>query len=211
MSTRLMTGSAFVALLLSHPVLGQNYFLDEPKRGGFKIRPSETMDVTNVMHFTGSGMGALVAHRLFEKLEWPHPDLWAGGVIVALGLMKEWQDGYREGLSIYDIIANHVGILTFLAAKRHLNFRLVPEKTFGYTDGHGLGLRFLRSSGLTPVQMSFGTFMLLPSGKPLEFGVDVHLPMGWRFEWHLGLSMFSFANLQRFALRPHTGIAVELF
>lgn len=39
-----------------------------------------------------------------------------------LGVLKEWDDGYREGWSPRDLIADNLGILTALVASRRLKF-----------------------------------------------------------------------------------------
>lgn len=102
-----------------------------PKSGDFKRLPAERdcwfyVDRNNWeieapdkwTHMMGSMSSTVIFSRFMNKYA-------AGAIVFALGLFKEYDDGYREGWSYRDILANSVGITAALTASNR--YRLIAD------------------------------------------------------------------------------------
>lgn len=151
----------FVSTMYSD-IRGQNIFLDiffaEPRHGGFKILKHDDYDISDANHFVGSGVLALGFYKLFQSRKIKHPKVWAGVLTTSLGLLKEWEDGYREGWSIKDTILNQFGIVSFLLLSEYTHFTLTIDEVFSRPHYFGVGLRFFRTSEIKPLNSSIGFF-----------------------------------------------------
>lgn len=104
-------------------VFSQQYFqgpewrvpllFEEPRKGYWTLKPWEQdpWDETSKMHFFGS-MGLQIGLDYYlESRGVKNHTLWAMGGTFVLGLLKELEDGNREGFSRRDLMCNGWGIL----------------------------------------------------------------------------------------------------
>lgn len=102
-----------------------------PKDGIFKQLPSEkdywfyideeNWEIVAPDKWTHM-MGCMGSTTLFSQFMNKYA---AGALVFALGLFKEYDDGYREGWSYRDLIANTVGITASLTANE--KYRLLAD------------------------------------------------------------------------------------
>jgi len=194
------------------PVKAQKYLFSEPRHGGFKFVGDDRFDVTNGMHFFGNGMLAVGFYKFFKADGSPHPKLNAALVASALGLLKEFEDGYREGWGIKDSIFNQLGILSFLLLGDHLHFTATFEQALSTSENYSLGLRYFKTSEFTPLNTSLGLFAHYNTRNVIEFGTDMHFFLFARTELHLGLALATMkGDAIKMAQQPNVGLGFKLF
>lgn len=194
------------------PVKAQKYIFSHPRGGGFKFVKNDRFDPTSGMHFTGSGMLAVGFYKFFKADGSPHPKLNAALVSSALGLLKEFEDGYREGWGIKDSFLNQIGILSFLLIGEHLHFTGTFEQAISNSENYSLGLRYFKTSDLTRLHASLGLFAHYNTRKVTEFGVDMHALLFARTELHLGLILLNMRGDDlEIVQRPSLGLGFRLF
>ena len=194
------------------PVKAQKYLFGEPRQGSFKFVNDDRFDVTNGMHFSGSGMLAVGFYKFFKADGSPHPKLNAAVIACALGLLKEFEDGYREGWGIKDSIFNQLGILSFLLLGDHLHFTATLEQALSTAENYSFGVRYLRTSEFTPLNTSLGLFAHYNTRKVTEFGADMHFPLFGKTELHLGLTLATMkGDAVKIVQRPNVGLGFKLF
>ena len=142
------------------PVKAQKYIFSEPRQGGFKFVKDDRFDATSGMHFAGSGMLAVGFYKFFKADGSPHPKLNAALVSSALGLLKEFEDGYREGWGIKDSFLNQLGILSFLLMGDQLHFTGTLEQVVPISEINSWGLRYLKTSEFTRFHPTPALFLL---------------------------------------------------
>ncbi|TDI93120.1 MAG: hypothetical protein E2O77_03585 [Caldithrix sp.] len=194
------------------PVKAQKYLFGEPRHGGFKFVSDDRFDVTSGMHFSGSGVLAVGFYKFFKADGSPHPKLNAAVIACALGLLKEFEDGYREGWGIKDSIFNQLGILSFLLLGDHLHFTATLEQALSTAENYSFGGRYLRTSEFTPLNTSLGLFAHYNTRKVTEFGADMHFPLFGKTELHLGLTLATMkGDAVKIVQRPNVGLGFKLF
>jgi hypothetical protein len=196
---------------LNTDLCAQNFLFKHPRQGGFKFVQHDGADVTNLEHFAGSGILAIGAYNVYGRMGWRHAKLKAGLTACAIGLLKEFEDGYREGWGRMDTFANQVGIVTFLLLSDYAHFTLGIEQLFQGIDDYGLGVRFFRFAQLTPLKASFGFFALYNAHRQPWVGVDTHFLLLGRSEVHMGFSMINLQSANRLNVKPNIGISFFLF
>ena len=177
----------------------------------FKFVRHERPDVTNLQHFSGSGILAVGVFKIYNSMGWQHARLKAGLTACAIGLMKEFEDGYREGWGRIDTFANQLGIVTFLLLADYAHFTIGIEQLYQGTEDYGLGIRFFHFAQVTPLQASFGFFTLYNNQHQPWVGVDSHFLLLGRSEVHLGLSMVNLQSATELNVKPNIGISFYLF
>lgn len=194
------------------PVKAQKYLFGEPRQGSFKFVNDDRFDVTNGMHFSGSGMLAVGFYKFFKADGSQHPKLNAAVIACALGLLKEFEDGYREGWGIKDSIFNQLGILSFLLLGDHLHFTATFEQALSTSENYSLGVRYFKTSEFTPLNTSLGLFAHYNTRKVTEFGADMHFFLFGKTELHLGLTLATMkGDAVKMVQRPNVGLGFKLF
>ncbi len=209
---RIQISICLVFLLTGLSPAKAQYLFSEPRQGGFKFIGDDRFDVTNGMHFSGSGMLAVGFYKFFKADGSPHPKLNAALVSSALGLLKEFEDGYREGWGIKDSFFNQLGILSFLLMGDQLHFTATLEQALSTSENYSFGVRYFKTSVFTPLHTSLGLFALYNTRKVTEFGVDMHVFLFARTELHLGLVLATMkGDAVKMVQRPNVGLGFKLF
>ncbi|MCH8954134.1 hypothetical protein IIA28_02260 [candidate division KSB1 bacterium] len=213
MHLRIQISICLVFLLAGlSPVKAQKYLFSEPRQGGFKFVKDDRFDATSGMHFAGSGMLAVGFYKFFKADGSPHPKLNAALVSSALGLLKEFEDGYREGWGIKDSFLNQLGILSFLLMGDQLHFTGTLEQAVSTSGNYSLGLRYFKTSEFTPLHTSLGLFAHYNTRKVTEFGADMHFFLFAKTELHLGLTLATMkGDAVKMVQRPNVGLGFKLF
>lgn len=203
--------SSVILLTLSfEPVFSQNYLFDEPRKGGFKFIPEDRLDVTHAMHFSGSGMLARGFYNLYHSRGIKHARLWAGLSACGVGLLKEYEDSYREGWGRVDTFFNQLGILSFLLLKDQTQYSFTVEQVVSSAERFGVGVRFFKTKHFSPLQTSVGLFGYYDNYSEIWFGVDAHFSLIGRTELHTGMSLFKLQDPNRPNIQPTVGLAFRL-
>lgn len=89
------------------------FLFEEPRKGYWTLKPWEQdpWDDTSKMHFYGSVVLQVGLDYYLESREVKNSTLWAMGGTFVLGLLKEIEDGNREGFSRRDLMCDGLGIL----------------------------------------------------------------------------------------------------
>ncbi len=213
MHKKIQIAICFVFMLVGiTPVKAQKYLFSHPREGGFKFVKDDRFDATSGMHFSGSGMLAVGFYKFFKADGSPHPKLNAALVSSALGFLKEFEDGYREGWGIKDSFLNQIGIFSFLVIGEHLHFTGTLEQAISTSENYSLGLRYFKTSEFTPLHASLGLFAHYNTQKVTEFGVDTHVFLFARTELHLGLILTTMkGDKVKIVQRPSLGLGFRLF
>ena len=157
-------------------------------------------------------MLAVGFYKFFKADGSPHPKLNAALVSSALGLFKEFEDGYREGWGIKDSFLNQLGILSFLLMGDQLHFTGTLEQAVSTSGNYSLGLRYFKTSEFTPLHTSLGLFAHYNTRKVTEFGTDMHFFLFAKTELHLGLTLATMkGDAVKMAQRPNVGLGFKLF
>lgn len=191
--------------------VAQNYLFDEPRRGGLKFIPHDNVDITNAMHFSGSGMLARGFYNLYQSRGVKHPKLWAGISACGLGLLKEYEDAYREGWGRFDTIFNQLGILSFLLLKDYTRYSFTVEQVMTPLERIGVGIRFFRSETFSLLKASVGLFGYYDNYSEVWFGVDTHFLLIARTELHTGITLFKLQDPNRPNIQPTVGFAFRFY
>ncbi len=195
----------------STSVSAQNFIFKHPRQGGFKLKEDDRFDFTNAQHFTGSGILAVGLYDLLRDSDVRSPKIMAGLLASGIGLLKEFEDGYREGWGMKDVIFNELGIITFLFVNQHTKFTLTLKQVITAPDDYGAGIRFFRSAEFSPLNTSLGIYVIYNNYSQMWVGVDSHFGLGQGFEFHAGISMINLDEANTFQFRPNFGLAVRLF
>ncbi len=201
----------FIGLLL-FPVFcqtahAQNFLFKEPRSGGFKIRQNDALDFTNSQHFVGSGILALALHQAIRNTEVKHPKVLAGILASGIGLLKEYEDGYREGWGTYDYVFNQLGIISFLLASELTHFTVTVDQVLNSGRDIGVGLRFFATDTFSPLNASFGVYVMRNLSRETWVGLDTHMELLDHAELHFGMSMINLSEAGRRQMRLNIGLA----
>ena len=201
-----------VTLLFSKSELtAQNFLFKEPRQGGFKIKKNERFDFTNAQHFTGSGILAVGTHKIFRDAGIKHNKICAALFATTIGLLKELEDGYRDGWGMKDVVFNELGIFTFLLLSDYTHYTLTFKQVISGPNDYGAGIRFFRTSEFTPLNASLGIYVVYDNKKDTWVGVDSHFRLLGRAELHLSVSAINLNNANLLYLRPNLGFGFRLF
>ncbi|MFQ5676317.1 MAG: hypothetical protein ACE5G1_10505 [bacterium] len=194
------------------PIKAQKYLFSEPRHGGFKFKSHDPFDITNTLHFSGTGMLAYGFYKLLRLKGTKHSKLKAGLLASGLGFLKEFEDGYREGWGHKDVMFNELGIISYLLLSDYLHFTATFEQVISSDRNYGIGIRYFKTSEVTPLNASVGLFYLYTTQKESELGVDLHFFLLAKSQLHLGFAFVQFKDAAVFAVgRPNLGIGFKLF
>ncbi|MFQ5650454.1 MAG: hypothetical protein ACE5IY_10980 [bacterium] len=207
--SRLIFVLFFLAMLISNAP-AQNFLFKQPRRGGFKFKQHDEFDFTNAQHFTGSGILAVGFYRLLQHTHIRKPKVMASLLATGVGLLKELEDGYREGWGMKDVLFNELGIMTFLILNEYTRFTLTLKQVIISPDDYGAGIRFFRSADLTPLNASFGVYLIHTNNRETWVGLDSHFSLIEKLEFHVGSSMINLGYANRFHFRPNVGFGIRL-
>jgi hypothetical protein len=172
---------------------------------------NDKLDFSHAAHFAGSGVLAVGFYKFFQSWNIKHPKVWAGVFASSLGLLKEWEDGYREGWGIYDSIFNQLGIVTFLLLSEYTHFTVTYEQVLLKPNNFGVGLRFFRTSEFKPLNTSFGFYTYISKNQEVRMGLDTHLLRLSRLELHFGVTFIGLRDANMLDIRPDVGLGFKLF
>lgn len=189
----------------------QNFLFKFPRQGGFKFKHDDSFDFTNAQHFAASGMVAVGIYDLIHGTSIRKPKVMAGIMATMIGLLKEFEDGYREGWDPKDVMFNEIGIATFLLFNQYTHFTLTMEQVFTGTEDYGAALRFFRTSDFTPWKASLGFYLLYNNHREKWMGMDLHFSVLQKLEVHAGVSAVNLAYANVFEFRPNLGFGIRLF
>ena len=204
-------------LLITYEAKAQYFLFGEPRHGGFKVSNNNELDFSNFQHFVGSGILAVGFYKLLthNEVKSSKSDMIKAGLLASgLGLLKEFEDGFREGWGRNDAIFNQLGILTFLILNRYSHYTFTPEYTLFGNSNYGLGVRFFQFPQVTPLKASLGFFATYYNFKKVLIGIDSHFAFAWddtEIELHLGISLLKLQNSNQFHVRPNLGVGFPLF
>jgi len=201
----------FVSLSAPNSSVAQNFLFKEPRDGKFKIKQEDYLDFTNAQHFALTGMLSVGFHKVLRERDIRHPKLMAAALATGVGLMKEYEDGYREGVGLLDILFNEIGILTFLYLSDVTHYTVTFKQVIMGQDDYGAGIRFFRTSEFSPLNASIGTYTIFDNRQRTWGGMDVHFSVMERVELHLGASLVNFAEPNDLDFHPNFGFALRLF
>jgi len=189
----------------------QNFLFKHPRHGGFKFIKNDRYDFSNWQHFTGSGIMAVGLLRVFREKNIRHAKLKAGLLASTIGLLKELEDGYREGWGMHDAIFNQLGIVSFLLLNNYTKFTLTVMPVVASTEDFGFGLRFFQTKELPVVRTSFGVFIEYNQARRTWVGLDSHIRLYGRASLRLGAAMIELRDANRFRFEPNVGFGFRLF
>ena len=201
-------------LLITYEAKAQYFLFGEPRHGGFKVSNNNELDFSNFQHFVGSGILAVGFYKLLthNEVKSSKSDMIKAGLLASgLGLLKEFEDGFREGWGRNDAIFNQLGILTFLILNRYSHYTFTPEYTLFGNSNYGLGVRFFRSPEISPLKASLGLFATYYNFRKGIIGVDLHFSLNDKIELHLGISLLTLENSNQYHVRPNIGVGFPLF
>ena len=109
--------SSYIILIPANSKAGNYkipYLFEHPRDGKFKVIPWEkdVWNKTSVEHYCGSAGLASSLNFYFDKKDSKNSILKAGAITFGLGLLKEAEDGFREGFGRKDLLADFFGIFT---------------------------------------------------------------------------------------------------
>ncbi|MCG8603642.1 hypothetical protein MJD09_01400 [bacterium] len=180
----------------------------EPRKGGFKFLKDSKMDVTHLQHFAGSGMLAIAFYHLFESKA--HAKLKAGAAAMSLALLKEVEDGFREGFGINDAIFDQIGVISFLLLSDHLGYSLEFVPVASPPDELGAGVRFFQTKKVGGMIPTYGFFIYQSNLGMTRVGLDAHFAVTDDIATHFGMSLFTLQNPNLYDLRPNWGLSFRL-
>jgi len=192
-------------------VHSQNFLFKEPRHGGFKIKKDDNFDFTNAQHFLGTGVLVVGLYKGIRATRQSHPKLTAALLATTIGLLKELEDGYREGVGVKDIIFNELGMFTFLFLADYTHYTLTLKQMVITPDEYGIGIRFFRTSDFTPFKASLGFYAIRDNHDRSWAGADTHFKLHRNLEFHFGASLVDLAQANRFQFRPNIGLAFRFF
>lgn len=199
-----------VVLVFFSSAHAQYFLFKHPRHGGFKFVPHDRYDFSNWQHFTGSGMLAVGFFKLFRKKNIRHAKVKAALLASTLGLLKEFEDGYREGWGVHDTIFNQLGIVSFLLLQNYTGFTLTVMPVMASAHDVGFGVRFFRSREIPFVRTSFGVFLNYNNNRRTWVGLDAHIRVHGRTSVRFGASMIKLQDANRFQFRPNIGLGFQL-
>ena len=87
------------------------FLFEEPRRETFKVIEwnKDKIDKTSLEHIIGSGVISSSLNWYFDKKDIKYPIVKSIGITLGIGLLKEFEDGYREGFSYKDMGFNILG------------------------------------------------------------------------------------------------------
>ncbi len=198
-------------VLINANANAQNFLFKHPRQGGFKFVKNDRYDFSNWQHFTGSGIVAVGFYRILKKRRVKHAKLKAGLLASTVGLLKEWEDGYREGWGIHDSVFNQLGILSFLLFQNVTQFTFTVMPVIAGAEDFGFGLQFFRTSEMPYLRTSFGVFLEYTNHGRTWVGLDSHVRLYGNTTLRFGASMINLQDPNRFEFRPNIGLGFHLF
>jgi len=193
-------------------IASAQYFLfKQPRHGGFKIKSDDPFDFSNIQHFTGSGILATGFYHIFHDRGMKRPKLLAGLLASGVGLLKEFEDGYRDGFGMKDVLANEFGIATFLLATKLTHFTVTVKQVVSGPSDYGFGLRFFRTGEISPLRTTFGVYVIRDNHKETWVGLDSDVGLDKRLELHFGMSLLRLENANLARISPTVGLAYRFF
>ena len=140
-----------------------------------------------------------------------HSKVKAGLLASGLGLLKEVEDGFREGFGINDAIFDQLGVVSFLLLSDYLHYTFTFEQIISTADDRGLGVRFFKTSGRPgPLSPTLGFFVYYNNQGETWAGLDTHLHVVGRLEVHFGLSLVRLQQAHQLDIRKTLGIGFNL-
>jgi len=87
------------------------YIFEEPRRTTFRTIDwnKDKLDNTSLEHFLLSGVASSSLNWYFDSKKIKYPVVKSIGITLGIGLLKEFEDGYREGFSYKDMSFNILG------------------------------------------------------------------------------------------------------
>ncbi len=189
----------------------QNFLFKHPRQGEFKLKKNDRFDFSNTQHFSGSGMLAIAYYDLLKKTHVGHPKLMAAVLATGTGLLKELEDGYREGWGMKDVLSNEIGIVAFLLLDNYTNYTLTLKQVISGPNDYGVGLRFFRTADFTMLKASLGVYMAYNNRRETWVGLDSNFKIYQNLEFNLGASMVNLSNPNKFYFKPNFGFGIILF
>jgi len=201
----------FFGMWIPTTASAQYFLFKQPRHGGFKIKPNDQFDFSNIQHFTGSGILATGFYHILQDRGMAHPKLLAGLLATGVGLLKEFEDGYREGFGMKDVLSNEFGIATFLLANKLTHFTVTVKQVISGPNDYGLGLRFFRTGEISPLKTTFGVYVVRDNHADTWVGLDSDVGLDKRLELHFGVSLLKLENSNFTSISPTFGFAYRLF
>ena len=106
----------FSTVILMPNAMAGGYFFTYPKDGNFKQQPLEH----DVWYYKGGTEWTIQAPDKWQHMMGSYAssellslfvdDKLAGGLVLGLGILKEVEDGYREGWSVRDVFMDAAGV-----------------------------------------------------------------------------------------------------
>ncbi len=207
--------SGLVCLLFclgqSSTVFAQNFLFKHPRGGGFKVKKHDELDFTNAQHFVGSGVLAVGLYKVAKNSNFKHPKVVAGVMATVVGLLKELEDGYREGWGMKDVIFNEIGIVGALVTSSAMHYTVTIKHVVMGPYDYGIGIRFFRTTDFTSLMASLGIYVIRDNHQRSWVGMDTHFLLTKSAELHFGVSMIDLDDANRFHFRPNLGIGFRLY
>jgi len=87
------------------------WLFEHPRDGKFKVIEwkNDSFDNTSFQHLGGSYFGTVALDIIYDKVGVDNSSIWAFTTMLGLGLLKEVEDGYREGFSRRDLLMDFIG------------------------------------------------------------------------------------------------------
>ncbi len=199
------------ALVGRSDVLAQDFLFKAPRQGGFKFKKNDKFDFSNTQHFSGSGVVAIGFYMALKNTSVRYPKAMAGIMASMVGLLKELEDGYRDGWGNKDVLFNELGILTFLLLSDYAHYTLTFKQIVAGPDDYSVGVRFFRTSDFTPLRASFGFYVEYDNHHETWVGIDSHFALFGRAEGHVGVSLANLRNANELHWRPNFGLGFRIF
>lgn len=200
-----------VSIFAPNSSKAQNFLFKHPRDNTFKIKQVDNYDFTNAQHFTGSGILSVGFHKFLHNQGVRHAKVWASLLATGVGLLKEYEDGYREGWGMKDVVFNELGIVTFLFLSDVTHYTVTFKQVIIGPDNYGAGIRFFRTSDFSALNSSLGIYTILDNRQRTWVGVDMHFGVFEKMEAHVGASMINLDNANIYEFRPNFGFALRLF
>jgi hypothetical protein len=154
-------------------------------------------------------MLAVGFYEILRSQDVSHAKMKAALLSFSCGMLKEAEDGYREGWGRIDTIFNQLGILSFLLLSDYAKFTLGIEQTYARVNDFGLSVRFFDFDRL-PMNSSIGFYALYNTKEESYAGVDLHFPLLGRSDLHFGLNMVKLTEATHMRLQPNIGMSFKL-
>ena len=90
------------------------YLFEHQRKHDFTFLPwnLDNLDNTSLVHYAGSCTLFLGVNYWLDSEHIKDGELKAGGIVLGLGLLKELEDGFREGFGRKDFVCDFAGVFT---------------------------------------------------------------------------------------------------